>query len=199
MVAQRLARGCSPWRYSGPVRRGPHASWLPFWNLVFRAYRACPPPRSPVSRFTDWQPRSRMNNWSRRRSRSPVRSFGASSDRRTCWRVTPRTWTRISQPPHPGNWRAAATPRANEGTCGWSDWRLWSVRRDMCPCGTVPTPATGRTRPCRVNAGMPWGNDTMLGTTGIRAPVPGAAPWCATAVRGGNHWNWIGMPPVTIP
>src|SRR5664279_4750491 len=113
------------------VRQQPSAILLPFWTPVFRAYRACQARPLPGSRFTAWPPRSPISTWRKPRSRSPARSFGASSCRPTCWRSTPPTLTRLSPPPHPGSWRAAATPRASERICGWSDWRLWSVRRDM--------------------------------------------------------------------
>src|ERR1017187_9824959 len=102
--------------------------------LAVAVQRACAPAakchlaaflESCVPRVSCLPARSRMNNWRRRRSRSPVRSFGASSCRRTCWRSTRPTLTRISRPPHQENWHAAATPRANEAIYAWSDWRLW--------------------------------------------------------------------------
>src|SRR5207253_8423167 len=36
----------------------PAGKWLPSWNRVFRACRACQPPSSPGRRFTDWPPKS---------------------------------------------------------------------------------------------------------------------------------------------
>src|ERR1017187_4924199 len=127
-------------------------------------------------------------------ARSVIRRFELSTD---VLAFDPTYFDTFIATTSPGSWRAAATPRASERICGWSDWRLWSVRRDMCRCCTAPTPATGPTRRCSVNAWMPWGNYTMLWMTGIGAPDPVAVRWCATAVRGVNNWNWIWTPPAT--